>query len=204
MSQMSDTSQLHHSTEQESRKVAEASRQDKWEKPSFLRDLFLGDLPARPDPSLPARRPGAPRVRGFLRRLRDLPPQRGRLAVEIDRTGEYPAARARRPAQARRLRHEDPQGVRRPRLHERRVPEGDEAPRQLRRQRLGAALGAPVDRRAAAAQALRHRRAEEEVPAALRPGRDLGLRADRARGRLRSGAARDHRRALGRRRRTTS
>ena len=58
--------------------------------------------------------------------------------------------------------------------------QGDGAARQLRRQHLGAALGAPVDRRAAAAQALRHRRAEEEVPAALRRGRDLGLRAHRA------------------------
>ena len=51
---------------------------------------------------------------------------------------------------------------------------------------VGAALRAPVDRRAAAAQALRHRGAEEEVPAALRQGRDLRVRADRAGRRLRS------------------
>ena len=49
-----------------------------------------------------------------------------------------------------------------------------------------AALGAPVDRRAAAAEAVRHAGAEEEVPAALRRRRDLGLRAHRAARRLRS------------------
>ena len=90
-------------------------------------------------------------------------------SVEIDRTGEYPRARGRRPAQARRLRHEDPEGVRRARLQHARVPEGDGAAGQRRRQRRGAALGAPVDRRAAAAQALlRHRGAEAALPAALR------------------------------------
>ena len=31
-----------HATERESRKVAEASRQAEWEKPSFMRELFLG------------------------------------------------------------------------------------------------------------------------------------------------------------------
>ena len=40
-----------------------------------------------------------------------------------------------------------------------------------------AALRAPVDRPAAAAQAVRHRRAEEEVFPAPREGRDLGVRA---------------------------
>ena len=63
----------------------------------------------------------------------------------------------------------------------------------------GAALGASVDRRAAAPQAVRYRRAEEEVPAALRRRRDLGVRADRAARRLRSGEPLDHRGARRRR-----
>ena len=45
---------------------------------------------------------------------------------------------------------------------------------------LRAALGAPVDRRPAAAEALRHARAEDQVSAALRGRRDLRFRADRS------------------------
>ncbi|HZI64126.1 MAG TPA: acyl-CoA dehydrogenase family protein, partial [Thermoanaerobaculia bacterium] len=79
----------HHASEQESRKVAEASRQEKWEKPSFLRELFLGrfrlDL-VHPFPARPAERPEfAAFYAAFRQFLRDnVDP------IEIDTTGEYP------------------------------------------------------------------------------------------------------------------
>ena len=135
---------------------------------------------------------GAPRVHGVLREVQRLPPERSRPRGDRPHR-RVPAAGARRPAAARRLRHEDPEEVRRPRLHQRRVQPRDDAARQLLRQPRRAALRAPVDRRAAAAQDLRHRGAEEEVPAPLRRGRDLGLRPDRARRRLRPRARADHR-----------
>ncbi len=52
-----------------------------------------------------------------------------------------------------------------------------------------AAVGAPVDRRPAAAGAVRHGGAEAALPAALRPRRDQRVPAHRARRRLGSGAA---------------
>ena len=115
-------------TERESLKVAEASRQAEWTQPSFMRELFLGNFRLDLIHPYPAagRRPA--RVHGLLRRDEALPPRRRGLRSEIDATGEYPRARAREPAPDGRLRHEDPEGVRRPRLHERRVPEGHAAP----------------------------------------------------------------------------
>lgn len=81
--------ELHHSTEQESRKVAEASRQDKWEKPSFLRELFLGNFRLdliHPYPRGEQERPEfAAFFAAFKEFLRsEVDPQ------EIDRSGEYP------------------------------------------------------------------------------------------------------------------
>jgi alkylation response protein AidB-like acyl-CoA dehydrogenase len=77
-------------SERESRKVAEASRQAEWEKPSFMRELFLGTL--RVDLIHPFPLPGADRAefRAFFDQftafLRDeVDP------VAIDATGEYPA-----------------------------------------------------------------------------------------------------------------
>ncbi len=79
----------HHPSEQESRRVAEASRQEKWERPSFLRELFLGrfrlDL-VHPFPARPAERPEfAAFYAAFRQFVRDnVDP------IEIDSTGEYP------------------------------------------------------------------------------------------------------------------
>src|SRR5206468_8130111 len=76
-------------TERESLKVAEASRQAEWEKPSFMRELFLGNF--RLDLVHPYPLPGAERpeftafydeMKRFLREDVD--------SVEIDATGEYP------------------------------------------------------------------------------------------------------------------
>jgi alkylation response protein AidB-like acyl-CoA dehydrogenase len=77
-------------SERESRRVAEASRQAEWEKPSFMRELFLGTL--RVDLIHPFPLPGADRAefRAFFDQftafLRDeVDP------AAIDATGEYPA-----------------------------------------------------------------------------------------------------------------
>jgi alkylation response protein AidB-like acyl-CoA dehydrogenase len=76
-------------TERESLKVAEASRQQEWAQPSFMRELFLGNF--RLDLVHPYPLPGAERpeftafydeMKRFLRDDVD--------SVEIDATGEYP------------------------------------------------------------------------------------------------------------------
>jgi alkylation response protein AidB-like acyl-CoA dehydrogenase len=76
-------------TEKESRQVAEASRELRWERPSFLRELFLGRFRheiIHPYPLPAADRPEFAefmgRFRHFLKEEVD--------AGEIDRTGEYP------------------------------------------------------------------------------------------------------------------
>ena len=80
---------VHNPSELESRKVAEASRQDKWEKPSFLRDLFLGNFRlglVHPFPKGADERPEFTAFYGAMREfLRDEVD-----SLEIDRTGEYP------------------------------------------------------------------------------------------------------------------
>jgi len=76
-------------SERESLKVAEASRQQEWHQPSFMRELFLGNF--RLDLVHPYPLPGAERpeftafydeMKRFLREDVD--------SVEIDATGEYP------------------------------------------------------------------------------------------------------------------
>jgi len=78
-------------TERESLKVAEASRQQEWHQPSFMRELFLGNF--RLDLVHPYPLPGSERpeftafydeMKRFLREDVD--------SVEIDATGEYPEA----------------------------------------------------------------------------------------------------------------
>jgi alkylation response protein AidB-like acyl-CoA dehydrogenase len=77
-------------SERESLKVAEASRQAEWSRPSFMRELFLGNF--RLDIIHPYPLPGAERpeftafydeMKRFLRDDVD--------SVEIDATGEYPS-----------------------------------------------------------------------------------------------------------------
>ncbi|HUG55354.1 MAG TPA: acyl-CoA dehydrogenase, partial [Vicinamibacteria bacterium] len=76
-------------SERESLKVAEASRQAEWSRPSFMRELFLGNF--RLDIIHPYPLPGPERpeftafydeMKRFLRDDVD--------SVEIDATGEYP------------------------------------------------------------------------------------------------------------------
>ncbi|MGH7458686.1 MAG: acyl-CoA dehydrogenase family protein [Longimicrobiaceae bacterium] len=79
-----------HPTERESRQIAEAARETEWEKPSFVRDLFLGrfqlDLIHPYPEQSPAEREKSER---FRQRLEDF--LRAEVdADEIDRTGELP------------------------------------------------------------------------------------------------------------------
>src|SRR5262249_11722874 len=76
-------------TERESLKVAEASRQAEWEKPSFMRELFLGNF--RLDLVHPFPLPGEerPEFRAFFDTFSAFVRDEWN-AVEVDATGEYP------------------------------------------------------------------------------------------------------------------
>ena len=76
-------------TERESLKVAEASRQAEWEKPSFMREFFLGSF--RLDLVHPFPLPGTerPEFAAFYTKFRDFLKHEVD-PVEIDATGEYP------------------------------------------------------------------------------------------------------------------
>jgi alkylation response protein AidB-like acyl-CoA dehydrogenase len=79
----------HNVSEQESRRVAEASREAEWTHPSFLREMFLGNFRldlVHPFPLAAAERPEfAAFYAAFREFLRDSVDP-----VEIDATGEYP------------------------------------------------------------------------------------------------------------------
>jgi alkylation response protein AidB-like acyl-CoA dehydrogenase len=80
-----------HATEAEARAIAEASREKKWDKPSFMREMFLGNLRMDwiypfPNYDLPER----PEYAEFTARMKDyllneIDP------LEIDATGEFPS-----------------------------------------------------------------------------------------------------------------
>jgi len=79
-----------HVSERESMQVAEASREKDWKKPSFLRELFLGNFRLDLIHPYPLERgPERPEFAAFYNALKEF------LATEvdpaeIDRTGEYP------------------------------------------------------------------------------------------------------------------
>ena len=157
-------------SERESLKVAEASRQTEWAQPSFMRELFLGNF--RLDLIHPYPLPGADRPE-FARLLRARCERF--LRDDVDSVGDRRhRASTRRPCstslrQHGRLRHEDPEGVRRARLHQRRVPEGHAAPGQQRT--ATSSPSSPRTSRSACPSPLKlfgSREPEEEVPAPLR------------------------------------
>ncbi len=77
------------SSETESRRVAEASRQSEWRKPSFLRELFLGSLRLdfiHPFPRTPEDRPA---FRAFFERFQEFLAEDVDPA-ELDESGDYP------------------------------------------------------------------------------------------------------------------
>ncbi len=190
------TKDLHQVTEAESMKVAEASREKEWKQPSFLREMFLGTFRLDLIYPFPFQGEERPEFTAFYRAFKEFITDQVD-PVEIDATGEYPEHVV--------------DGLRKLGAFGMKIPKkyGGLGFTNVEYQKvmqllgsvdgnlIGAALGAPVDRRAAAGEAVRLRVAEAEVPAALRRGRDLRLRAHRAAGGLRPGAAAD----LGARRR---
>ena len=153
-------------SERQARQVAEAARETEWRKPSFGKELFLGRLRLelidpwpQPDPEQAAARRAVP-ARGAGEFARDhidgaqierdawIPDEvltglaeLGAFGMKIDKTyGGLGTVQS---------------GL---------LP-GPDAGRLGQPGGGRAALGAPVDRRAAAAQALRHRRAEGALPA---------------------------------------
>ena len=76
-------------TEQQSLDVAETARQAEWEKPSFMRELFLGRFRLDLIHPFPLPGPERPEFTAFYRKLHDF--LRDEVdPAEIDRTGEYP------------------------------------------------------------------------------------------------------------------
>lgn len=80
---------LHHVSELESRKVAEASREAEWKEPSFMREMFLGNFRLDLIHPFPLPGPQRPEFSAFYAAFEEF------LAteidsVEIDATGEYP------------------------------------------------------------------------------------------------------------------
>jgi alkylation response protein AidB-like acyl-CoA dehydrogenase len=75
-------------TERESLEVAEASRQKEWTQPSFLRELFLGNLRLDLIHPYPLAGEDRPEFAAFYRRMLEF--LRGVDSAGIDATGEYP------------------------------------------------------------------------------------------------------------------
>lgn len=78
------------SSEEESRRVAEESREQEWSGRAFLREMFLGDLALDAVFPFPRQRQPRPEFERFLGGLERI--LREKIdPVEIDETGEYPA-----------------------------------------------------------------------------------------------------------------
>ena len=86
---MSTQDQKHpHVSEQESRKVAEASRET-WDRPSFMKEMFLGNFRLDLVHPYPLPAPERPEFAAFYQALEEL--IRTEVdSVQIDATGEYP------------------------------------------------------------------------------------------------------------------
>src|SRR5262245_58201363 len=79
-----------HVSEQEAMAVAEASREKEWTRPSFLREMFLGNFRLDLLHPYPLPDPPRPEFQAFYDSLKELLRTVGKPA-EIDATGEYPA-----------------------------------------------------------------------------------------------------------------
>ncbi len=79
----------HNVSEQESRKVAEASRETEWKQPSFLREMFLGNFRLDLIHPYPLPDEERPEFSAFYNAMKEF--FRDQVdVVEIDVTGEYP------------------------------------------------------------------------------------------------------------------
>ncbi|MFY9824875.1 MAG: acyl-CoA dehydrogenase family protein [Thermoanaerobaculia bacterium] len=81
--------ELHNTSEMESRKVAEASRETEWKQPSFLREMFLGNFRLDLVHPYPLPEPERAEFTAFYNAIKEF--LRDEVdSVEIDTTGEYP------------------------------------------------------------------------------------------------------------------
>jgi alkylation response protein AidB-like acyl-CoA dehydrogenase len=78
-------------SEREAMEVAEASREKEWTRPSFMREMFLGNLRLDIIHPFPAPTPPRPEFQAFYDSLKELLKELGD-PVQIDATGEYPPA----------------------------------------------------------------------------------------------------------------
>ncbi len=186
-------------TERESRQVAEAAREQDWRKPSFAKELFLGRF--RLDLIHPHPLPDEESVRRgeeFLAKLRafcETAVDPARIEREARIPDEVVAGLKELGALGMKI---DPKygglGLTQLYYNKALALVGSVSPA------VGApALRPPVDRRTAAAEAVRHPGAEGRLPAPLRPHRHLRVPAHRAGRGLRPGPPRHHRRPRRRR-----
>ena len=77
-------------SEQEAMAVAEASREKEWTRPSFMREMFLGNFRLDLLHPYPLPDPPRPEFQAFYDSLKELLRTVGK-PIEIDTTGEYPA-----------------------------------------------------------------------------------------------------------------
>jgi alkylation response protein AidB-like acyl-CoA dehydrogenase len=82
-------SETHNVSEQESRRVAEASRETEWSHPSFLREMYLGNFRLDLLHPFPLAQSERPEFAAFYNAFRELLRDHVR-PEEIDATGEYP------------------------------------------------------------------------------------------------------------------
>ena len=88
---MTDKHRTHHVTEEEAMQVAEASREKEWRRPSFMKELFLGNFRldlVHPYSATPSDRP---EFLTFLQRFKEVLREESD-PVAIDASGEYPPA----------------------------------------------------------------------------------------------------------------
>ncbi|HEX4823064.1 MAG TPA: acyl-CoA dehydrogenase family protein [Candidatus Polarisedimenticolaceae bacterium] len=86
---MSSSKKLHSESERESLRVAEAARQTEWTEPSFLKEIFLGNLQMHLIRPIPDAMKERPEFTAFYERFKAFLRDRVRPG-EIDTTGEYP------------------------------------------------------------------------------------------------------------------
>jgi alkylation response protein AidB-like acyl-CoA dehydrogenase len=89
MSASSPSKGIHTDRERESLRVAEAARQTEWTEPSFLKEIFLGNLQMHLIRPIPDAMRERPEFTAFYERLKSFLGERVRPG-EIDAAGEYP------------------------------------------------------------------------------------------------------------------
>ncbi|HZN55442.1 MAG TPA: acyl-CoA dehydrogenase family protein, partial [Candidatus Polarisedimenticolaceae bacterium] len=90
MSPSSKAKAIHTESERESLRVAEAARQTEWTEPSFLKEIFLGNLQMHLIRPIPDAMRERPEFTAFYEKLRAFLRDQVRPG-EIDARGEYPA-----------------------------------------------------------------------------------------------------------------